>query len=341
MTPNESYYRRVTGAIGFTMLLFVLLSNVFAMAALFLGEILTVTAPSTAATVGYQIFYAAGYMLAFMLPVLLLRALIRRRYPYQSMQVFNLPSPWTLLLLPVIVTVIFSASRINATFVNIVRYVPLSAEQTADNVIRAPQGFEWVLEMIVSCVVPGICEEFLFRGAIQTNCRPFGRVNAVLIASFLFSMMHQNPAQILYTFVAGILLGVVYEKTNSLLTCSVLHIFNNLAATCEDMFFYGIENPFSSSSAMLAFEIALFIPGVIGLVIFAVRLSREDRSLRQGIFERDLSASDGYASHPISSVSARRLFLAPSMVIFLAIVALELIFLMLVNYGILKIPTPY
>ena len=107
------------------------------------------------------------------------------------------------------------------------------------------------------------------------------------------------------------------------------------------MFFYGIENPFSSSAAMLAFEIALFIPGVIGLVIFAVRLSREDRSLRQGIFERDLSASDGYASHPISSVSARRLFLAPSMVIFLAIVALELIFLMLVNYGILKIPTPY
>jgi len=177
--------------------------------------------------------------------------------------------------------------------------------------------------------------------AIQTNCRPFGRVNAVLIASFLFSMMHQNPVQILYTFFAGIFLGIVYEKTNSLLACSVLHIFNNLAATCEEMLAHGIGDSFKSSATMLAFEIALFIPGVVTLIIFLVRRSREDRAFRNGIFERELPASDGYASNPIAPTAARRLFLTPGMVIFLVIVLLELLFLTLLNYGIIHVPSFY
>lgn len=342
MTQNESYYRSVMGAIGVTMLLFLLLINVFAVLALILQGLLLVVAPHPVATVGYQLFYAAGYMLSFMLPVLLLRGRIRAaRYSYQSMQALNLPSPWTLLLIPAVVTVIFSASRLNASLVNIVRYAPLSSDSLLPpGAVVAPDGYEWVLDVIVSCVVPGFCEEFLFRGAIQTNCRPFGRVNAVLIAAFFFSMMHQNPAQLLYTFVAGIFLGIVYEKTNSLLACSVLHVFNNLAATCEDMLFHGIEDYFTSSAARLTFEIALFIPGVVGLIIFLIHLSRSDRTIRGGIFERELPASDGYASHPIAPAAARRLFLRPSVVIFLILTLLQVTLLLMINYGILSIPMP-
>lgn len=339
MTYNEAYYRRVIGSIGLTMLLFLLLINVFGVVSIVLYELLLLTTPPTAATVIYQVFYATGYMLSFMLPVLLLRGRIRgAHYPYQPMQLRRLPSPWTFLLLPAIVTVIFSAVRINATFVNIVQYRPLALEGAP---INRPQGFEWVLELIATCVVPGFCEEFLFRGAIQTNCRPFGRVNAVLIASFMFSMMHQNPAQILYTFVAGIFLGVVYEKTNSLLCCSALHMFNNLAATLEDMIFYGIDNAFVSTVATVAFEIALFIPGVIGLILFAVRFCRTDRTLRNGIFEKDLPAADGYASHPISPAVARRLFLRPSMVVFLVLVLLEVLILLLLGNGFFGSTVPY
>ncbi len=333
MTKNESYYRRVTGAAGLTMLLFLLFLNLFSISLVFAADLFYSVFYSTPATVVYQLYYAAGYMLSFMLPVLLFRHLIRtKKYPYRPMHMNELPSPWLLLLLPAAITVIFSAARLNATFVNIVSYVPLSNEPYFPGMNPSPEGFEWVLQVIALCVVPGFCEEFLFRGAIQTNLRPFGRVNAVLISSFLFSMMHQNPAQILYTFVAGIFLGIVYEKTNSLICCSVLHIFNNFMSTMQDMVYMGINEVFRSTIAAYIFETLLFVLGILSLAVLVIRFSKQDLVLREGIFEKSTSVADGYASHPISSAAARKYFMAPSMVIFLIFSVLQILFLLVITY---------
>ena len=333
VTKNETYYRRVTGAAGMTLLLFLLLLNLFSISLVFVQDLFYHFFYPTPATVVYQLYYAAGYMLSFMLPVLLFRHLIRsKHYPYRPMQMSALPSPWIFLLLPATVAVIFSAARLNATFVNIVSYVPLSTEPLIPGTNPSPLGFEWVLEVIALCVVPGFCEEFLFRGAIQTNLRPFGRGNAILISAFLFSMMHQNPAQILYTFVAGIFLGIVYEKTNSLLCCSVLHMFNNFMSTMEDMVYLGIDHVFRSTIAIYIFETVLFILGVISIAILIIRFSKQDVILREGIFERSTSVADGYASHPISPAAVRKYFMTPSMIIFLVLSVLQILFILVINY---------
>ena len=177
--------------------------------------------------------------------------------------------------------------------------------------------------------MPGVCEEFLFRGAIQTNLRRFGRSNAILISAFLFSMMHQNAAQTLYTFAAGIVLGLIYEMTGSIWCTTVLHIINNFVSTTESAIFYAIEDMVASSLAIAVFEMLLIVLGVLSAVILVVRFFSKKTDLRDGIFEKKLSAAEGYASCPIEAARVRRLFFTPTMIIFLVLCIVQMLFLLL------------
>lgn len=332
MNRNELYYRKVIGAIGCTMLLFLLLLNLFGIGIVFVSTVLSFVffdAPVICDVI-YQIFYAVCYLLSFMLPVLLLKKLIGKAgYVYQPMQSPFRMSPWIFLMIPATITVIFAASYLNASMVNIFGYSEFTSDVLLGTETEKPTAYQWVLEFIVICVVPGLCEEFLFRGAIQTNCRPFGSSNAILISSLLFALMHQNAGQIFYAFVAGIFLGVVYEKTGSIWNCTILHILNNFASTFEDMIFYKLESVFESTVYMTLFEILLSVVGLISLAILIGVFFSKKQSFRDGVFGKDLPMSDAYAVAPVSAKRAVGLFLTPSMVIFLVLCLIQILFLIL------------
>lgn len=329
MNRNERYYQKVIGAIGYTMLLFLLLSNVFVLLLEKLSTWMSLVG-EPAGTILYQLLYAAGYLLSFMLPVLLLkRSITRAGYLYQPMQAELRVSPWLFLMLPAAVTVIFSAAYFNAAMVSIFDYSSFSSDVLWGSTGEKPAVYQWVLDFILICVVPGFCEEFLFRGAILTNCRPFGRTNAILISSFLFAMMHQNAEQLFYAFVAGIFLGLIYEKTGNIWCCTMLHIFNNFISTFEGVIFYKLETVFSSAVALTMFEVALFAVGLASLAFLVLRFFSKKEELREGIFGRDLPASDAYATHPIEARRAVRLFFKAPMVVFLALAVLNVLILIL------------
>lgn len=329
MNENELCYRRVIGSIGGTMLLFLGLINAVGLLLGFLSELLLVLpVTETVYNLTYQLIYGAGYLASFMIPVALLRRLIGRAgYAYRPMELSLNGVKWLPLIVLAGIAVVRSTAYINAEMVSFLDYLGFSSEVVW--VSDTPAAYELILEFIVLCVVPGVCEEFLFRGAIQTNLRRFGRSNAILISAFLFSMMHQNAAQTLYTFAAGIVLGLIYEMTGSIWCTTVLHIINNFVSTTENAIFYAIEDIVSSSLALAILEMLLITLGVISAAILVAHFFSRKTDLRDGTFEKQLPASDGYASCPIEASRARRLFFTPTMIIFLVLCIVQMLFLLL------------
>ena len=331
MNASEYYYRRVMGAIGGTMLLFLGLLNAFGVFLSFLDTILVlVSADEAAYYIAYQLIYGAGYLASFMLPVLFLRWKISRAgYAYQSMSVSVRAAKWLPLIVPAGIALILSLAYINSAMVSIFDYASFSSEVIWQNGTQKPAAYEFILEFIVMCLVPGICEEFLFRGAILSNLRPFGRSNAILISAFLFSMMHQNAEQLLYTFAAGIVLGLIYEMTESIWCVTVLHVINNFVSVTETALFYKLEDLISSSLVISIFEMLLITVGAISVAILVSRFFSKKTDLRGGMFGKQLPISDGYASCPIEAARARRLFFTPTMIIFLILCLVQILFLLI------------
>lgn len=77
-------------------------------------------------------------------------------------------------------------------------------------------------------VVPAICEECLFRGAVFPSVRrEFSDASAVFITALLFAFMHGNLAPLPAHLFAGLMITFLYFETQSLmLACSYHFVFN-------------------------------------------------------------------------------------------------------------------
>lgn len=85
------------------------------------------------------------------------------------------------------------------------------------------------LGIIAIAIVGPIAEEICMRGSIQSWMHKHGvsPLKSILIASLLFGIMHMNPAQIPFAMLVGIILGLLYWKSQSLLLPCILHVVNN------------------------------------------------------------------------------------------------------------------
>jgi membrane protease YdiL (CAAX protease family) len=77
-----------------------------------------------------------------------------------------------------------------------------------------------------------ILEECLFRGAIEGHLlrtwkRPW---LAIVVSALVFGVIHMNPVQVVYGFLAGLVFGWLYYRTGSVLPGIVGHILNNALA---------------------------------------------------------------------------------------------------------------
>ena len=119
---------------------------------------------------------------------------------------------------------------------------------------------------LVSIVAP-VCEEIVFRGIIQKGLinRGISPMRAVVFSAVLFGVIHGNPWQLVAGILLGVVLGWVDEKTNSLLSSIMLHIFNNLFYVL--LMIYSKSDYFSDLLGIS--QIYIF---VIGLGIFLIFL---------------------------------------------------------------------
>lgn len=95
--------------------------------------------------------------------------------------------------------------------------------------------FQLAAMVILSLVLVGPCEELAFRGFIQRGLEnSFGKLKGLLIASVLFAIPHGllSLRAIVPTFVGGLALGYVWQRTNGNTTASALmHGINDSIST--------------------------------------------------------------------------------------------------------------
>jgi membrane protease YdiL (CAAX protease family) len=80
-------------------------------------------------------------------------------------------------------------------------------------------------DCLVLAVLSGVSEEAFFRGALQPQL-------GLVATSALFGLAHLVPRRelapwCLFSFAAGLLLGLLFERTGNLLAPSVAHIVVN------------------------------------------------------------------------------------------------------------------
>jgi len=86
-----------------------------------------------------------------------------------------------------------------------------------------------VLGFLAIGVFGPICEEIVFRGGIMRPLLKKG-LNpwvVILVSAFIFGMAHGNPAQVPFAGFLGVVFGVVYYRTGSLVLTTLCHILNN------------------------------------------------------------------------------------------------------------------
>jgi membrane protease YdiL (CAAX protease family) len=91
-----------------------------------------------------------------------------------------------------------------------------------------PDGF---VLLVVALILAGICEEFTFRGFLQTSInRKYPFWISLLVSSFAFGILHFDP-QLVYTlaaFMTGLLLGYLYKRWDSYVVPVAAHASMNL-----------------------------------------------------------------------------------------------------------------
>lgn len=315
-TASEGYYRRVLNALGIGLLCFLLFLLLMSLAVAGLAVGLALLPISeTVGTVIYELLYGILYLSVFLLPIPIMRALMHgARLPWQPLRAER--PTWRYLPLIVCggISAILVQAQINASLVGFFDFDALfdSALPSTDGVMSPT---DLLLSLFVMALVPAFCEELLFRGAILTNLLPFGKGTAILISSLAFALMHQNMAQFLYAFCAGILLGVLYERTGSIWNCMILHFCNNASSFVSTVLLQRLGEE-TGNAVLATLDCILFLLGLIAIVSFVFLLSKKP-NLREGIFGRSLPAGDGYVAQPISARRSLRLLLVSPFGIFL------------------------
>ncbi|HEY3362108.1 MAG TPA: CPBP family intramembrane glutamic endopeptidase [Methanosarcina sp.] len=190
------------------------------------------------------------YQALILLPIL---RLIDISMPlFYEEKLYNLIFVYGLLAIPVSIVVAnqgFTRTELGITFKKIVIYIPFSIllglllgigefiVVGGNPLIKDLSIFNLLSLTIIMVFFVSPLEEIIFRSILQNRLGTvLGSVEALIITSFLFGIMHSgygNIYETLYIFCVGALLGYLFNRTRSLPLVALIHGFMCL-------FFFGI-----------------------------------------------------------------------------------------------------
>ena len=95
--------------------------------------------------------------------------------------------------------------------------------------ISFENNWEFLFGILSIALIPGICEEYLFRGVLQKNFYLISKNIhiAVWLSAFLFSALHLQFYGFFPRMLLGVLFGYIYYWSGSIVYPMIAHIFNN------------------------------------------------------------------------------------------------------------------
>ena len=312
----EKEYKSLTLRLGFAaILMLVLLQGL--MTVLGFAQLLFETyLIEKAADILYWILYNLFYMLSFMLPVPFFMLISGKKQGEPIGFEVRFPRHFVLMAVASI-GMILAAGQINSLLI-----APFAGEDTSTDMIldmiSPDKGYMVVLVFIMIVIVPAFCEEFLFRGLVLGNLLPYGKGIAVVGSALLVAAMHQNFGQFLYTFAAGIIMGLLYAESRSIWPSTLVHMLNNLLSFVQMILFARIENEMTAGRVTLCINLAVIGLGIacLALLIRLAKRKKPEHEQNHGLFGRiDLPSQ----SKELSQGVAWRKFFSPSVIVFLAL----------------------
>ncbi len=312
MDINYIAYKRQNSKIGAIMLIFVGMTLFLTLGIEFLDIARPLFASEKAYTVVYDIVYSVIYFFMFFVPVLVYKK-FDKSYSFSLMPCELKLSKNIVLLILMGLGVNYVASYINALIVTVMG-MDISVF-TSNQYPSGYNGYNFVLDTLKIAIIPAFVEEFLFRGIILERLSRFGRFKAIMISSILFALMHQNPAQIIYTFILGLFLGYMVFESGSIWGGIILHFINNFT----QVIIVALQNSMYEERAMFiiyAMEWVILILGLIATVLYCRK-----PEAKKAIDKKWMS----YPSENAPERGAVRGFFAPTTIIFVIISSIMII----------------
>ena len=97
-------------------------------------------------------------------------------------------------------------------------------QQAIQSLLSSDNLFLFVIHSLLIVILAPITEEIFFRGFIYPYCkRKLDAKGGMLISGLIFAVAHFNFWIFIPTFIGGVILAFIYERTNSLYPAMIAH----------------------------------------------------------------------------------------------------------------------
>ncbi len=316
----EREYRGTLVRLGGSMLMFVALYNVLMPIETAVSAALEGRMDYTVYYVISQLLYGLTYMAVFIIPAIFFYLISRRREVQPIPTQVRLDSRFPLMLFAAMAVIL------GAAYINAYMLIPVHFSEFMERfavIETLDTNYKLVLAVITTAVIPAFVEELLFRGVVLTNLLPYGRAPAVIISAVLFGLMHQNPGQMFYATMAGLVLGLVCVRTRSIWGGVLIHFVNNLFSVLEQLVGDRLEPALANEICIYA-EGVLFVGGAVCAIILICGERRRRHDFSSSAFGVTLEPDERYIERPMRRGAAARGFFNPTVIIFTVIACIEM-----------------
>ncbi|MBU5352596.1 type II CAAX prenyl endopeptidase Rce1 family protein [Paenibacillus silvae] len=168
--------------------------------------------------------------------------------------------------------VIFALSQVILLFLHQVTevfslFIGVSYETSSYPV--ANSLFSFCILLLSIGIIPPICEELLFRGALITGFEKRGLILAAVMSSFLFALFHDNPYRLVELFASALVSSLLVIKSGSIIPGIIVHLITNSSFVINSYLIGGdmlesITKPEGPSGSVM------LITGCAALIVFFV-----------------------------------------------------------------------
>lgn len=323
--PSSRAYTRALNLMGWSLVIFLgLFTMLSTWDQMIFAELLT----GDVGKAIYGLISSVCYMAPFILGGVMFYLFNKKTKTQPICYSIKLPALFPLMILGGL-AIITAAAYINSWFCTLIGYeIPPE--------LIAPQGYDDASTVIMYMTIglaPAFAEEFLFRGVIYGNLRPFGRTQAILISAALFALMHQNIGQTFYTFAGGVAMALMYELTGSIWCSVFFHLLNNELSVITEVLYYGKFGDAVEPLLMLWDVIVLVLGSVSILILILCYRKKSEKATAEAACEcmttpsrqeegsTDISPYD----QPVSGAVVLRGLLTPGIIVFTALAVVSMI----------------
>lgn len=123
---------------------------------------------------------------------------------------------------------IFLVSTVWGNLVNLTGYKTPLFNLNAFSTVSVWENF--LINTILTCVFPALCEEILLRGCVLAGFEKMGRKKAIVLVGLLFGLLHVNVDQVFYATLMGMILCLFTMMTGSIWPAIIMHFTSNFCS---------------------------------------------------------------------------------------------------------------